>query len=549
MSVVQPLPGTQAGSEEQPLVAKLKARAATSVVRFMFPPPIIVPTVYFKRNRAEMARQSRGREMAQCNQTAATQARALRHRPRALLEQGGLETRLTARVVAAHPLRPMRHLLILLLPLLAHAQPKAPALPDGAGKEQVEQLCSGCHGLARVMGSGYLQAYWHTVVRMMINFGVPIPPDQVLPITDYLAKNLPEKAKPDANILPGPAKVAIREWQVPIPGSRPHDPLATRDGAIWYTGQMTNRLGRVDPKTGQVKEYPLKSPATGLHGLVEDRDGNIFHRQPPGAHRQARPADGRGDRVPHAGPEREGPPLARLRARRDALLHATAVEHGRPARPEERGDQARHRPYAALTTLRHHGERQGVPHTVLFGTNKIARIDPKTLEMKEHALPDAGSRPRRMAYGADDSIYYTDYPRGMLGRLDPQSGKVTEWPSPGGPKSEPYGIVFAKGAIWYSESGTRPNTIVRFDPKTERFQTWAIPSGGYIVRKMDVTPTATGDRDQHRKRRRAGRGEIGQLSQQHPQSTPGVTASASLYQAGGMSSSVTCSSGLNTLKW
>ena len=131
---------------------------------------------------------------------------------------------------------------------------------------------------------------------------------------------------------------------------------------------------------------------------------------------------------------------------------------------------------------------KGVPHTVLFGTNKIARIDPKTLEMKEHALPDAGSRPRRMAYGADDSIYYTDYPRGMLGRLDPQSGKVTEWPSPGGPKSEPYGIVFAKGAIWYSESGTRPNTIVRFDPKTERFQTWAIPSGGYIVRKMDVTP-------------------------------------------------------------
>ena len=30
--------------------------------------------------------------------------------------------------------------------------------------------------------------------------------------------------------------------------------------------------------------------------------------------------------------------------------------------------------------------------------------------------------------------------------------------------------------------------IERFDPKTEKFQTWAIPSGGYIVRKMDVAP-------------------------------------------------------------
>ena len=62
------------------------------------------------------------------------------------------------------------------------------------------------------------------------------------------------------------------------------------------------------------------------------------------------------------------------------------------------------------------------------------------------------------------------------------------WPSPGGPKSEPYGIVASKDFIWYSESGTKPNTVVRFDPKTEKFQTWTIPSGGYIVRKMDVTP-------------------------------------------------------------
>ena len=131
---------------------------------------------------------------------------------------------------------------------------------------------------------------------------------------------------------------------------------------------------------------------------------------------------------------------------------------------------------------------KGVPHVVLFGVNKIARVDPRTLEIREYNLPDAAARPRRMAYDAADRIYYSDYARGMLGRLDPANASVTEWPSPGGPKSEPYGIVFAKGAIWYSESGTRPNTIVRFDPTTERFQTWAIPSGGYIVRKMDVTP-------------------------------------------------------------
>lgn len=38
--------------------------------------------------------------------------------------------------------------------------------------------------------------------------------------------------------------------------------------------------------------------------------------------------------------------------------------------------------------------------------------------------------------------------------------------------------------IWYSESGVKPNTIVRFDSKTEKFQTWVIPSGGGVVRNM-----------------------------------------------------------------
>ena len=44
-----------------------------------------------------------------------------------------------------------------------------------------------------------------------------------------------------------------------------------------------------------------------------------------------------------------------------------------------------------------------------------------------------------------------------------------------------------KDVIWYSESGATPNTVVRFDPKTEKFQSWTIPGGGYIVRNTSVT--------------------------------------------------------------
>jgi len=80
-------------------------------------------------------------------------------------------------------------------------------------------------------------------------------------------------------------------------------------------------------------------------------------------------------------------------------------------------------------------------------------------------------------------IYYSDHQRGYLGRLDPKTGKVDEWPSPGGPTSRPYAITsFPDGTIWYSESNVTPNTIVRFDPKGSTFQTWPIPSGGGVLR-------------------------------------------------------------------
>ena len=70
--------------------------------------------------------------------------------------------------------------------------------------------------------------------------------------------------------------VAIKEWDVPTANSRPHDPAVAPDGSLWYTGQRANKLGRLDPDTGQFKEYPLKTPDSGPHGLVADRDGNIW---------------------------------------------------------------------------------------------------------------------------------------------------------------------------------------------------------------------------------------------------------------------------------
>jgi streptogramin lyase len=52
----------------------------------------------------------------------------------------------------------------------------------------------------------------------------------------------------------GRLSVQIREYEVPTPKSRPHDPALAPDGSLWYTGQGANKLGRLDPKTGEFKE-------------------------------------------------------------------------------------------------------------------------------------------------------------------------------------------------------------------------------------------------------------------------------------------------------
>src|SRR5258706_3282746 len=132
-------------------------------------------------------------------------------------------------------------------------------------------------------------------------------------------------------------------------------------------------------------------------------------------------------------------------------------------------------------------QTKGVPFVCDSGTNKIIEINPDTLAIKEYPLPNADSRPRRIAISPDDVIWYADYSRGYLGRLDPKTGQVSEWPSPSGRKSQPYGITYQSGAIWYVESAIKPNVLVRFDLATQKFQSWIIPGGGGVVRNIKTT--------------------------------------------------------------
>ena len=286
----------------------------------------------------------------------------------------------------------------------------------------------------------------------------------------------------------GGANVVIKEWDVPTPHSRPHDPAVAPDGSLWYTGQMANKLGRLDPQTGQFKEFPLKTPDSGPHGLVADRDGNIwFTAVFKGYVGKLNPATGEITEY-HMPDARATDPHTPV-FDQQGILWFTLDESNFVGRLDPRTGEVKLKqvptahavPYGIVVLA------SGVPYFCEFGTNKLASIDPKTMTITEYAVPQ-GARPRRLAVAPDGTIFYTDYERGYLGHFDPASKKVEEWKSPGGDGSEPYGItVTGDGIVWYSESGVKPNTLVRFDPKTKSFASTPVPSGGGVIRNMAAT--------------------------------------------------------------
>ena len=374
---------------------------------------------------------------------------------------------------------------------LAFASLSVPAWSQDAadpGKAMVEGTCNSCHPLSARVGTGYTPEGWKTVMQMMKNHGAQIPADKEPAMMSYLVKTYPVKGRPDAVVVQGPVKVSMQAWQVGQPASRPHDPLAAKDGSYWYTGQMTNVLGRIDPKTGKVKEYPLKTPHSGPHGLVEDRSGNIWYTGNAGSTvGKVNPKTGEVTeyKMPDAQAKDPHTPIFDKKG-----VFWFSVQGGNKiGRLDPKEGKVKlidmptpkSRPYGMAVDSKNN------VWSVLFGVNKVAVIDQKTLKVKEYDLPNKDSRPRRIAITPDDMVWYTDYSRGYLGRLNPKTGEVKEWQSPSGAKSAPYGISNIKGVLWYSESEASPNTIVRFDPKTEKFQSWTIPGGGNIVRNTDVT--------------------------------------------------------------
>lgn len=285
----------------------------------------------------------------------------------------------------------------------------------------------------------------------------------------------------------GAVDVTFTEWQTPSNPPYPHDPAYfAGDGSVWYTGQRANVIGRLIPSTGEMKEWTLPTANSGPHGLIPDSSGRIWYTgNSAGLIGVLDPKTGKITEHKMPDPAARDPhtPLFGL----DGLLYFTVqggnfvgrLDPATGAITLKTPPTADSRPYGLVQA------KTGLLYFDQFNSNRIGQLDPKTMAIREFPLPNAAARPRRIAMAVDDTVYYTDYARGFLGHLSPATGAVTEFASPGGSDSRPYAIaVTHDGIVWYCETGTDANMLVRFDPASKAMQTWKIPSGGGVVRHM-----------------------------------------------------------------
>ena len=84
-----------------------------------------------------------------------------------------------------------------------------------------------------------------------------------------------------------------------------------------------------------------------------------------------------------------------------------------------------------------------------------------------------GSHPHDVAAAPDGNVWYTGQRKGVLGILDPRTGRVEEVAL--GQGSAPHGVIVGPdGAAWITDSGL--NAIVRVDPRTKAVRTWPLPA-------------------------------------------------------------------------
>jgi streptogramin lyase len=400
----------------------------------------------------------------------------------------------------------------------------------GTPQEKRQLLnCLGCHTLERVARSKYTsEEFIATVLPRMqayVNQSIPGAPqlrkgerlmeergDQRVQVYkelgDFLAKvNLAAgKWSYELKTFPRPTGEATRvvytEYDLPDKLAQPHDVILDRKGQAWYSSFGLQKIGRVDPVTGAVKEYDIAISKpdypTGVLALRGDRDGNLWL----GNMYQASIAkfDPATEKFQYFTP----PPEDNLSSTQLNMVSPWNSGVDGKVWSQNNGFAGVHRFDIATgkgeTWAPFKDSKE--PHNIYdvisdshnnayftdFRQQHIGRIDAKTGEVKLYETPTRGSSPRRGNMDSQDRLWFGEYRGHNIGMLDTATGVIKEWKVPTA-YSAPYDVMLDKDEHAWTGSMTT-DRIARLDTRTGRFVEYLLPRSTNI-RRVFVDNTTT----------------------------------------------------------
>jgi len=394
--------------------------------------------------------------------------------------------------------------------------------------------CVGCHTLERIARSRYdADAFMKTVLPRMqgyVNQSIPQHPqlrkaerlmeergDQRVQVyrtsAEYLSTlNLAESPKwgYELKTFPRPSGRATRviytEYDLPRATIEPHDVLVDEQGIAWYSSFGEQNLGRLDPRSGKVREFPIPEMKqgfpTGLLGLRADRDGNLWL----GNMYQAQIV--KFDRKTQKFTTWPLPPEQNIDAAQVNMVSPQYAHVDGKVWTQNNGFAGVHRLDIATGKIEtwepFKNAPKGEPHNIYdvvpdsqnnawftdFRRKHIGRIDAKTGEVKLYEIPSEKPvvAPRRGQMDAQDRLWFAQYRGDKIGMLDTKTGEFKQWDI--APKwSAPYDVALDKnGEAW--TGSMLSDQVTRFDTRNGAAVTYLLPRPTNI-RRVHVDNSTT----------------------------------------------------------
>jgi virginiamycin B lyase len=375
--------------------------------------------------------------------------------------------------------------------------------PRGPGREVLEKTCMYCHGRNFFPTKQYDRVAWNAFIDVMT--GTRSPRGAMIPagtlsqanreaILDYLAKHFgpgsPRRGlRADAEFPLDEetlGKAMYVEYYLPLDPKldasntqrRTQQPHFDPDGNVWYTDRsVPNRIGRLDPRTGEIKDFVLPDPKADPHGLTVDRDGHVWWAETVGFHLgRLDPKTGAMTRYPmdSTGQSQGRGHSPVVDAQQNIWF--TVIGGDMIGRWDRQSGTSRvwKVPTAGAAPYGIDLDRAGNVWFAEFRRGKIAKFDPATEKFTEYPALTQPSTIRRLGIDGKGTVWYGVFSGGKLGKLDPSTGTMVEYDIPMA-FSEPYDVwADREDTIWISDGG-QGGALIRFDPRTEKFTYYPTP--------------------------------------------------------------------------